>query len=99
MHEKFLIKNTKDNNYNVCVVLLLHVFTKHMQFCGSKICETSITCDYTINSYRAAACDVICLGAVVLPGGKTMECLYGNGRRFALFLLTSPALVIEHLQY
>ena len=23
--------------------------------------------------YRAAACDVICLGAVVLPGGKTME--------------------------
>ena len=52
------------------------------------------------NGYRAAVCDVICLEAVVvLPGGKTMECLYGNGRKFASFLLTIPALVIEHLQY
>ena len=48
---------------------------------------------------RAAACDVICLEAIVLPGGKTMEHLYGNRRKFASFLLTSPALVIEHLQY
>ena len=48
---------------------------------------------------RAAVCDVICLEAVVLPGGKTMERLYGNGRKFASFSLTSPALVIEHLQY
>ena len=57
---------------------------------------------YTIDQlfcYRAAVCDVICLKAVVLPGGKTMECLYGNGRRFASFSLTSPALIIEHLQY
>ena len=37
------------------------------------------------------------LEAVVLPGGKSMEHLYGNGRKFASFLLTSPALVIEHL--
>ena len=49
--------------------------------------------------YRAAACDVICLEAVVLPGGKTMERLYGNGRKFASFSLTNPALIIEHLQY
>ena len=49
--------------------------------------------------YRAAACDVICLEAVVLLGGKTMECLYGNWRKFTLFSLTSPAKVIEHLQY
>ena len=49
--------------------------------------------------YRAAACDVIFLEAVVLSGGKTMERLYGNGRKFALFSLTSPALIIEHLQY
>ena len=47
--------------------------------------------------YRAAVCDVICLEAVVLPGGKTMERLYGKGRKFASFLLTGPALVIEHL--
>ena len=40
-----------------------------------------------------------CLEAVVLPGGKAMEHLYGNGRKFASFSLTSPALVIEHLQY
>ena len=53
---------------------------------------------YNIN-YRAAVCDVICLEATVLLGGKTTERLYGNGRKFALFLLTSPALVIEHLQY
>ena len=51
------------------------------------------------NSNRAAACDVICLGAIVLPGGKTVERLYGNGRKFASFSLTSAALVIEHLQY
>ena len=37
--------------------------------------------------------------AIVLPGGKTMEPLYGNGRKFDLFLLTNPALIIEHLQY
>ena len=49
--------------------------------------------------YRVAVCDVICLEAVVLLGGKTMERLYGNGRKFASFSLTSPALVIEHLQY
>ena len=49
--------------------------------------------------YRAAACDVICLETVVLPGGKTMKRLYGNGRKFASFLLTSPASVIEHLLY
>ena len=48
--------------------------------------------------YRAADYDVICLEAVVLPGGKTMVCLYGNGRKFASFSLTSPSLVIEHLQ-
>ena len=49
--------------------------------------------------YREAACDVICLKAVVLPGGKTVERLYGNGRKFASFTLASPALIIEHLQY
>ena len=48
---------------------------------------------------RVAACDVIFLEAVVLPDGKTMERLHGNGRKFASFLLTSPALIIEHLQY
>ena len=53
----------------------------------------------TLWMYRAAVCDVICLEAVVLPGGKTMECLYGNERKFDSFSLTSPALVIEHLQY
>ena len=55
---------------------------------------------YTIDQlfcYRAAVCDVIFLKAVVLPGGKTMECLYGKGRRFTSFLLNSPALIIEHL--
>ena len=46
--------------------------------------------------YRAAACDVICLEAVVLPGGKTVEHLYDNGRKFTLISLTSSALVIEH---
>ena len=50
----------------------------------------------TSSFYRAAAGDVICLEAVVLPGGKTMECLYGNGRKFALFSLTSPAKVIGY---
>ena len=48
--------------------------------------------------YTAAVCDVICLEAVVPPGGKPMEHLYGNGRKFASFLLTSPALVLERLQ-
>ena len=52
-----------------------------------------------VSSYRAAACDVICLEAVVLPGGKTVERLYGNGRKFASSSLTSPGLVIEHLLY
>ena len=47
--------------------------------------------------YRVAACDVICLEAIVLLGDKTMKCLYGNGRKFTSFLLTSPALVIKHL--
>ena len=42
---------------------------------------------------------VTSLEAIVLPGGKTMKRLYGNGRKFTSFLLTSPALVIEHLQY
>ena len=51
------------------------------------------------NGYRAAACDIICLEAVVLLGGKTMERLYGTGRKFTLFSLTNPALIIEHLQY
>ena len=60
---------------------------------------TNLISSYTILQYRAAACDVICPEAVVLLGGKTMERLYGNGRTFTLFLLTSPALVIEHLQY
>ena len=54
---------------------------------------------FTAGGYRAAACDVIRLEAVVLPGGKTMERLYDNKKKFASFLLTSPALVIEHLQY
>ena len=29
-------------------------------------------------------------------GCKTMECLYGNGRKITVFLLTDPALVNEH---
>ena len=53
----------------------------------------------TLCVYRAAVCDIICLKAVVLLGGKTMDHLYGNGRKLASFLLTNPALVIEHLQY
>ena len=52
-----------------------------------------------IYSNRAAAYDIICLEAVVLPGGKTMEHLYGNGRKFASFLLISSVFIIEHLQY
>ena len=38
--------------------------------------------------------------AVVFLAGKTMDHLYGNGRKFASFLLTAagPVLVIE-LQY
>ena len=62
---------------------------------------SNLCCPVTMAStiYRAAACDIICLEAVVLPGVKTMEYLYGNGRKFVSFSLTSPALVIEHLQY
>ena len=37
--------------------------------------------------------------AVVLLDGKTMECLYDNGSKFASFLLTGPVLVIALLQY
>ena len=33
------------------------------------------------------------------PGGKTMESLYGNGRKLTSFLLTGPVLVVELLQY
>ena len=69
--------------------------------------EESLEADYYpviyiyiyIYIYRAAACDVICLEAVVLPGGKTMGRLYGYGRKFTSFSLTSLALIIEHLQY
>ena len=32
-----------------------------------------------IASYRAAAYDVICLKAIVLPDGKTMECYMAMG--------------------
>ena len=53
-----------------------------------------LSCDY-----RVAVCDVICLEALVLLGGKTMERQFGNGRKVASLLLTSPALVTEHLQY
>ena len=53
-----------------------------------------LSCDY-----RAAVCDVICFEALALVGGKTMERLFGNGRKLTSFLLTSPISVIEHLQY
>ena len=35
----------------------------------------------------------------VLPGGKTMDCLYDNGGNFTSFLLTYLVLVIIPLQY
>ena len=44
----------------------------------------------TLPHYRAAACDVICLEAVVLPGGKTMGRLYGNGRKIRLVFTNQP---------
>ena len=61
----------------------------------------SVICDIfdNIMEYRVAAFDVIYLEAVELLGGKTMERLYGNGRKFTSFSLTRPALVIEHLHY
>ena len=62
-------------------------------YCLSVICDTSDN----IMEYRVAAFDVIYLEAVVLLGGRTMEHLYGNGRKFASFLLARSALVIEHL--
>ena len=52
-----------------------------------------------VASYRADVCDIISLQTVVLPGGKTMDHLYGNRRKFASFLPTSPVWVIEDLQY
>ena len=55
--------------------------------------------DFYYLMYRVAVCDVICLKALVLPGGNTMEGLYGNGRKFASLLLTSSTLIIEDLQY
>ena len=67
---------------------------------GELTCKGSRDANLTdADKNRAVACDVICLEAVVLLGGKTMEYSYGNRRKFALFSLTSPALVIEHLQY
>ena len=36
--------------------------------------------------------DIICLYAVVLMDGTTMDHLYGNRRKFASFLLTGQAL-------
>ena len=62
-------------------------------YCLSVICDTSDN----IMEYRVATFDVIYLEAIVLLGGRTMERLYGNGRKFASFSLTRPALVIEHL--
>ena len=50
-------------------------------------------------TYRAAACDVIFLSVVILSGGKILEYLYGNRRKFASFLQTGPAMVNELLQY
>ena len=50
--------------------------------------------------YRVAVCDVICLEAVVLLGGKTREHLATWQREeICLVLLTILTLVIEHLQY
>ena len=47
-----------------------------------------------------AACDILALSSDT-PGCKTMDHLYGNGRKFTLFLLTGPAMVIElsHTNY
>ena len=44
-------------------------------------------------------CDIICLEAIVLSGGKTMERLYDNRKKFTSFLLTGPVLINELLQY
>ena len=49
-------------------------------------------------TYRAAVYDVIFLSVVILSGGKTMEYLYDNRRKFASFLQTGPAMVNEFLQ-
>ena len=81
--------------------LVQHIFAMRV---GSLLLGSSFSTKLYLHSfihehYRAAACDVICLEAIVRPGGKTMERLYSNGRKFASFLLTSPALIIEHLQY
>ena len=46
---------------------------------------------------RAAVCDVVCLLVVVLLGDKTMDHLYGNGRKIASFSPAGHALVIELL--
>ena len=46
-------------------------------------------------SNEAAECDVICLQAVVLPGDRTMEHLYGNRRKFAYFLRSSPVWLLN----
>ena len=39
-------------------------------------------------------CNVICPWAGVLLGGKTIDHLYGNRRKFASILLTDPMTVI-----
>ena len=70
----------------------------HAHMCVYAYVYVSTVC-LSIHMYRAAVCDIIWLKAVVLPHGKTMEHLYGNWRKFASFSLTSPALVIEYLQY
>ena len=49
-----------------------------------------LSCDY-----RAAVRDVLCLEALALVDGKTMENWFGNGRKLTSFLLTISALVIN----
>ena len=44
-------------------------------------------------------CDFVCLLVMVLLGDKTMDHLYGNGKKIASFSLVGHALVIELLQY
>ena len=74
-------------------------YTEKAGVVASQLLATSSSIrEIIISYYRAATCDIICLEAVVLPGDKTMERLYGNERKFSSFSLTSPALVIEHLQ-
>ena len=41
--------------------------------------------------------DIICLYAVVLTDGKTIDHLYGYRRKSASFILTGPGLVINLL--